>query len=193
MAIKVSQATIDNIKKMGMAGALKAAKGISAPGGRNVADSKEFLEGVRRMYGQRRFDAATGAGPKSTSTGGYPKPMASKGTPMRPVSKAAASKPASKPKTNTTSNPFTAAHNALSPYGNKNQKYVSGIPAAGMAGRSKPGKPSVGEQISSIVGGVLKGKGLPSRGTASSVAATNAKRMGITVAEYNKRLSSKKK
>jgi len=183
MAIKVSQATIDKIKTMGMAKALKGASGANP----------EMKEALTRMYGAKRVAANTKDTPKSTSTGGYPKPMASKGTPMRPVSKAAASKPASKPKTNTTSNPFTAAHNALSPYGNKNQKYVSGIPAAGMAGRSKPGKPSVGEQISSTVGGVLKGKGLPSRGTASSVAATNAKRMGISVADYNKRLNAKKK
>ena len=62
--IRVSQATIDKIKAMGMTKALKSAGNANA----------EMREGLKRMYGQRRFDAATSAGPKSTSTGGYPKP-----------------------------------------------------------------------------------------------------------------------
>jgi len=47
--IKVSQATIDKIKKMGMTAALKSAPNASA----------EMTEGLRRMYGQRRLDAAS--------------------------------------------------------------------------------------------------------------------------------------
>ena len=47
--IKVSQATIDKIKKMGMTAALKGAPKASA----------EMQEGLRRMYGQRRLDAAS--------------------------------------------------------------------------------------------------------------------------------------
>ena len=50
MAIKVSQATIDKIKKMGMTAALKSAPKANA----------EMAEGLRRMYGQRRLDAAMG-------------------------------------------------------------------------------------------------------------------------------------
>ncbi len=73
--IKVSQATIDKIKKMGMTAALKGASGASA----------EMQEGLRRMYGQRRLDAASktssvskpsrpvmtrpGSTPKSTAPG----------------------------------------------------------------------------------------------------------------------------
>jgi hypothetical protein len=49
MAIKVSQATIDKIKKMGMTAALKSAPKANA----------EMKEGLRRMYGQRRVSAAT--------------------------------------------------------------------------------------------------------------------------------------
>ena len=49
MAIKVSQATIDKIKKMGMTAALKSAPKANA----------EMQEGLRRMYGQKRLDAAT--------------------------------------------------------------------------------------------------------------------------------------
>ena len=48
--IKVSQATIDKIKKMGMTAALKSAPKANA----------EMTEGLRRMYGQRRLDAAKG-------------------------------------------------------------------------------------------------------------------------------------
>jgi hypothetical protein len=54
--VKVSQATIDKIKQMGMSGALKS-----------VGSSKDtaFVEGVKRMYGANRVAAAS----KSSSTG----------------------------------------------------------------------------------------------------------------------------
>ena len=84
MATKVSQATIDKIKKMGMTAALKSAPGASA----------EMTEGLRRMYGQRRLDAATktakpaqkitperGAGFKSTSP--YPFSGTKNATPVK--------------------------------------------------------------------------------------------------------------
>ncbi len=48
-AIKVSQATIDKIKKMGMTAALKKA---------GTSKNAEYIEGIRRMYGQRRLNAA---------------------------------------------------------------------------------------------------------------------------------------
>ena len=51
--IKVSQKTIDNIKKMGMTKTLESLKSIGQPGSRNVPASKEFIEGARRMYGTR--------------------------------------------------------------------------------------------------------------------------------------------
>jgi len=47
---KVSQATIDKIKKMGMSAALKGASSASA----------EMQEGLRRMYGANRVKAAMG-------------------------------------------------------------------------------------------------------------------------------------
>lgn len=46
---KVSQATINKIKSMGMSAALKSASGASA----------EMKEGIRRLYGAKRFEAAT--------------------------------------------------------------------------------------------------------------------------------------
>jgi len=69
--IKVSQATINDIKKMGMAEALKMVKMYASqgkgtgPAGATVrAEGSKFLkgelaEGVRRMYGDRRFGEAT--------------------------------------------------------------------------------------------------------------------------------------
>ena len=47
--IKVSQATIDRIKKMGMTAALKKA---------GTSNNAEYVEGIRRMYGARRLAAA---------------------------------------------------------------------------------------------------------------------------------------
>jgi hypothetical protein len=56
--IKVSQSTIDDIKKLGMTKALKLAKMNSkATQGGLVA---EYQEATRRLYGDRRFAAATG-------------------------------------------------------------------------------------------------------------------------------------
>lgn len=60
MAIKVKQSTIDEIKKMGMTKALASAKTRRSP---------EFQEALRRMYGQRRLDAAM----KGATGGSMPK------------------------------------------------------------------------------------------------------------------------
>ena len=173
MAIKVSQTTIDKIKAMGMTKALKGASGASP----------EMKEALTRMYGARRVAASIKDAPKSTSTGGYPKPAANKGTPMRPVmpGKGPAARVTSSTKKSGTTDPLAklvfSAGRAISNNG------------AGTSTR-KPvaGKPSVGEKISAA----LSGKGVGNRTTTTSVAATNAKRLGISVAEYNKRLNAKK-
>jgi len=49
--IKVSQSTIDQIKKLGMTAALK---------GTNSNKSAEYKEGIKRMYGERRYATAMG-------------------------------------------------------------------------------------------------------------------------------------
>lgn len=71
MATKVSQATIDKIKKMGMAAALKSAGKNPIVGGSSssAADKAqmEFVEGVKRMYGAKRLDAAIGSSRPSTT------------------------------------------------------------------------------------------------------------------------------
>ena len=91
---KVSQKTIDSIKKLGMTEALKlAGKNGKTSGGM----AREFQEGVRRMYGAKRLEAAkTKYAPvKSASAdaarGGANKPV---------VNKPAANKPATKSNSN---------------------------------------------------------------------------------------------
>jgi hypothetical protein len=67
--IKVSQGTVDDIKKLGMTKALRLAKmNAKSPQEGLVA---EYQEATRRLYGDRRFAAATGAAPKkaAASTG----------------------------------------------------------------------------------------------------------------------------
>ena len=77
--IKVSQATINDIKKMGMTEALKLVKmysgqgkGLGKDGATMRTEGQKFLkgelaEGVRRMYGDRRFGNATGATKKAVA------------------------------------------------------------------------------------------------------------------------------
>ena len=78
--IKVSQATIDAIKKMGMTKALAGASKATP----------EMKEALTRMYGARRVSAASGSAPKATprgamvDMGGSNKPATSKSsTPAR--------------------------------------------------------------------------------------------------------------
>ena len=91
---KVSQSTINSIKKMGMTEALKLAGKNGATAG---GAAREFQEGVRRMYGAKRLEAAkTKYAPvKSASAdaarGGANKPV---------VNKPAANKPATKSNSN---------------------------------------------------------------------------------------------
>ena len=76
---KVSQSTIDDIKRMGMTKALAlAGKNGKTSGGM----AREFQEGVRRMYGAKRLEAAkakyapstAGKGRASAGMGGTTKP-----------------------------------------------------------------------------------------------------------------------
>jgi hypothetical protein len=85
--IKVSQKTIDEIKKMGMSKALKTAAGAGAAG-RNVGDAsaKEWAEGLRRLYTPERVDKLMGSaskgaksGPQSANTKVYSGPSKPKG------------------------------------------------------------------------------------------------------------------
>ena len=69
--VRVSQKTIDEIKKMGMTKALKTVAGASKASGMD-ASAKAWTEGVKRLYGANRVAAAIKASaPKSSS---YPSP-----------------------------------------------------------------------------------------------------------------------
>lgn len=67
--IKVSQKTIDEIKKMGMKKALGTVAGASAAS-KQDASAKEWAEGVKRLYTAERVNAAMkGAKPKAATSG----------------------------------------------------------------------------------------------------------------------------
>jgi hypothetical protein len=106
MAIKVSQATIDKIKKMGMTKALAGAKSANP----------EMKEALTRMYGARRVSAAT----KSTTA----KPVAKSADAARSAamskpkfksvdsarrSTMSGNRPAAAKKKSTTTDPFAKA------------------------------------------------------------------------------------
>jgi hypothetical protein len=70
--IKVSQGMIDAIKGMGMKSALGILDEYSNPKVKNISGNKEFIEGVRRLYGETRFQnnlykPKNSPGPASTS------------------------------------------------------------------------------------------------------------------------------
>jgi hypothetical protein len=86
--IKVSQATIDYIKKIGMTKALKQVQAYGQQsrmnpgnktyetmreGGRQML-GEEFSTGVKRMYGEARFKKAASPKPKKASTAYSPAP-----------------------------------------------------------------------------------------------------------------------
>jgi hypothetical protein len=59
-AVKVSQYTIDKIKGAGMAKSLKTAARLQKADPKMYPGAKEYVEGVKRMYGARRLSAAAG-------------------------------------------------------------------------------------------------------------------------------------
>lgn len=155
--VKVSQKTIDEIKKMGMAKALKTVAGASAAS-KQDASAKAWVEGVKRLYGANRVAEAVKAPAKKPATRSGVSSMDAAYAASKPksVAKPKTTSSAKKP-VSTTSNIATAAFNKLSPYGNKNQKFKSPISSSGAATRkSVPGKPSIGEQISSAIGNIGK-------------------------------------
>jgi hypothetical protein len=60
--VKVSQSTIDDIKRLGMSKALRLAKENAAGPQKGLV--AEYQEATRRLYGDKRFATATGAKPK---------------------------------------------------------------------------------------------------------------------------------
>ena len=173
MAIKVSQATIDKIKKMGMTKALKGASKANP----------EMKEALKRMYGARRVAAAMPSKPATRSADAArsnamkrAKAMYKSADSARSTTTKTSSTKASVKKSGTT-DPFAKAVFGVG-------RAISNNGAGTSTRKSVAGKPSIGEKITAAV----TGKGVGNRQTAASVAAINAKRMGISVAEYNRRL-----
>lgn len=77
--VKVSQATIDQIKKMGRSKALGIVNDYNNPMVRNLPGNKEIVEGIGRLYGHQYIKGPKGAtsGPLSANTG---KPKKSTGS-----------------------------------------------------------------------------------------------------------------
>jgi hypothetical protein len=144
--IKVSQKTIDEVKKMGMAKALKEinnranqGQGTGAAGktmreeGMKLAKSSEFAEAVRRLYGDRRSAAARTVVAKTTMRGPSAAKAASKPTggkyvgsmfvpatsPVVKTAKKATVKKAAAPKTKPTLGGFSMAAKALGNVGGR--------------------------------------------------------------------------
>jgi uncharacterized protein YkwD len=177
MKQKVSQATIDKIKKMGMTKALKGASNASP----------EMKEGLKRMYGARRVAAATGSSkPMQTSARVAERSTAMRSNPTARVAerKTPVAKKAAAPmrKKSTTTDPFARA--------------VFGIGSAINSGKFGASGGKTAAQVAAINKARANGTVPPKKNntrTTASVAAENAKRMGISVAEYNKRLKAAKK
>lgn len=181
--VKVSQATIDKIKAMGMTKALKGASGANP----------EMKEALTRMYGARRVSAAGGMKSKPVAkSADMARSSASKLPVYKSADAARAAMPGKGPMANVaapvkksgTTDPFAKAVFAagraitsgkLGASGGKTAAEVAAINKARAAGTATPPKKSTPKP------------------TVASVAATNAKRMGISVAEYNKRLAAAKK
>lgn len=167
--VKVSQKTIDEIKKMGMSKALKTVAGASKASGMD-ASAKAWVEGVKRLYGANRVAAATKSTPKSSS---YPSPssagrnsngMGSTSPKMPKPGPAArvASKPATpsrtygptianpaasaKPKTKATPKPSTPNKSAITPIdkakiAQAKSDWLSGKRNATTSAKKAPSKP----------------------------------------------------
>jgi hypothetical protein len=173
MAIKVSQATIDKIKKMGMTKALKGASKANP----------EMKEALKRMYGARRVAAAMPSKPNTSADAARAsasKAMYKSADSARSTTTKTSSTKASVKKSGTT-DPFAKAVFGVG-------RAISNNGAGTSTRKSVAGKPSIGEKITAA----FTGKGVGNRQTAASVAAINAKRMGISVAEYNRRLKGNK-
>ena len=160
---KVSQSTIDKIKAMGMKKALAGAANASP----------EMREGLKRMYGANRVPSASSK-PAARSAD------AARAAATKPVARSADAARASamKPSKPAAKSADAARMAALQKSGGMNMPYKSSTSTT---------KKNVGSRLADAVTGR---NSKPS--TTSSVAATNAKRMGISVAEYNKRMAKNK-
>ena len=191
--VKVSQATIDKIKAMGMTKALKGASKASP----------EMREALTRMYGARRVSAAGGSSkpaaksadaaraaamkPKATGGGKY---VGSRFVPNTPAPK----KPSASGVVYKSADAARAAATKTSTTRMGANTVMAAKPTVKPSGVLPKRKPATNPAAQAVVS-ILSGQGLRGNNskTPAQVAAINAKRMGISVAEYNRRLAAAKK
>jgi hypothetical protein len=169
---KVSQSTINSIKKMGMTEALKLAGKNGATAG---GAAREFQEGVRRMYGAKRLATA-----KATYA---PKPKLGAKTVMAPKGGVKpAAKPAAKPMTKSKSNSnFGKVVGGLYGAAAVGALVASKGKATGLASKMAPG---LAKSVSkSAVGRAVFGSGKPltSKAFAAAKAAPKPNAAKVTV------------
>ena len=175
MATKVSQATIDKIKKMGMTAALKSAPKANA----------EMTEALRRMYGQKRLDAAS---------------KASK--PGRAVMTQRSSSSGSTTKSNAPGS-ISGKTQVKMPGAGPTVKIAQAKKANGLPGVTRGGSSStkfpinfdkiqakIGANSPADVAALRRKANAPKVDKRAAVVATMANRMGISVAEYNRRAAA---
>ena len=189
---KVSQATIDKVKAMGMTKALKGAANASP----------EMREALKRLYGAKRVaaasdssrpaaksaDAARAAAMKPKATGGG-KYVGSRFVPNTPAPK----KPSASGVVYKSADAARAAATKTSTT-RMGANTVMSKPTVKTSGVLPKRKPATNPAAQAVVS-ILSGQGLRGNNskTPAQVAAINAKRMGISVAEYNRRLAAAKK
>jgi hypothetical protein len=175
--IKVSQATIDKIKTMGMTKALKGASNANP----------EMKEALTRMYGAKRVAAASGSKPAAKSAD------AARSSVSKAMYKSADSARSSTTKTSSTKAPVKKS-GTTDPFA----KAVFSAGRAIASGKLGASGGKTAAEVAAINKARASGTAMPSgklKGiapTVASVAAENAKRLGISVAEYNRRSNAKK-
>ena len=178
---KVSQATIDSIKKMGMTEALKlAGKNGATAGGM----AREFQEGVRRMYGAQRLAAA-----KSKYSGTATKPGSNKSADS---ARAGATKPATKAAIKAVST--TGTTKAKPKTDNTKSNVVKGtlgtVAALGVLAASKGKGAGIAAKLSPAVGGFTKsGVGKALFGTGEKLTTKGTAMAGRMTAKAGKPVS----
>ncbi len=194
--VKVSQATIDKIKAMGMTKALKGASKASP----------EMKEALTRMYGARRVSAAGGSSKPAAKSADAARAAAMK--PKGATYKSADAARSAAMKADAARNKPAVRVPSKAGFGAYNMPNKPGARGKAETMPNKPGtqgkivnmpnkptrKPATNPAAKAVVS-ILSGQGLRGNNskTPSQVAATNAKRMGISVAEYNRRLAAAKK
>ena len=203
--VKVSQSTIDDIKRLGMSKALRLAKENAA--GPQEGLVKEYQEATRRLYGDKRFAAATGSAPKKASTAakkmtgqpsGYrnpnqpgPKPAAKKAaaskastkyspTKMSPTAQALVKKSAAAKapkKDNTKSNVIKGAVGTAAAIG------LLALTRGKGAGTIAKLSPAVGRALQSPVGRALSGASEKVKTSATVTAGKAAAKAGKPVSQ----------